>query len=258
MARSPAAASSKGLDGALYGTTSGGGTGDNNFGTIFRVTLDGQLTTLHEFTDADGDVPVLGTDAGVGRHLLRHDHQRRQPRADGAVFQFDVNAPSAGSGAARPTPVRGVGKRGTVTITVNRTDGFTGAVSVNYHTEDGGSNPPAKAGTDYTATSGTLTWADGDVLPKTFTVPIIDAGNFDNVYREFYVALTRPTGATSGQPDRVHRPHPGGRPATDDAPGHHQSADGQRRGRAILLLPHHRDQPRHGDGASTPPACRRG
>jgi hypothetical protein len=61
---------------------------------------------------------------------------------------------------------------GSVTITINRVDGASGATSVTYTTTDG----TAQAGTDYTQTSGTLNWADGDAAAKSFTVPIIDHG----------------------------------------------------------------------------------
>jgi uncharacterized delta-60 repeat protein len=57
-----------------------------------------------------------------------------------------------------------------VQVMVQRVGGDTGAISVNYATVDG----TAVAGADYTATSGTLTWADGDVTPKSFTVPILN------------------------------------------------------------------------------------
>lgn len=54
-------------------------------------------------------------------------------------------------------------------ITVTRTGGADGKVTVHYAT----SNGSATAGLDYTAVSGTLTWEDGDAEPKTFAVPII-------------------------------------------------------------------------------------
>ena len=59
---------------------------------------------------------------------------------------------------------------GTATITVSRYGSATGAVSANYTTSAG----TATAGTDYTETSGTLNWADGDAQDKTFTIPLVD------------------------------------------------------------------------------------
>src|SRR5205085_396419 len=85
---------------------------------------------------------------------------------------------------------------GTVTITVNRTGGSAGVVSVHYSTTDGTATAPA----DYTAASGTLTWADGDTAPKTFTVPIID-DTLTEGNEAFKVNLDGPTGgATLGTP----------------------------------------------------------
>src|SRR3954454_10389945 len=54
------------------------------------------------------------------------------------------------------------------TVTVERLAGVGGAVAVDYATSDG----TATAGSDYTATSGTLNWAAGDSADKTFTVPV--------------------------------------------------------------------------------------
>ena len=81
---------------------------------------------------------------------------------------------------------------GTVTITVTRTGGSDGAVSVGYATSDGS----ATAGSDYITTNGTVNWADGDGTDKTFTVSIIDDSEVEgdetvNVY------LTSPTGGAS-------------------------------------------------------------
>ena len=47
-------------DGDFYGTTEGGGT--NNYGTVFKITSQGTLTTLWQFSDlaTDGAYPVAG------------------------------------------------------------------------------------------------------------------------------------------------------------------------------------------------------
>ncbi len=57
---------------------------------------------------------------------------------------------------------------GSVTISVNRSVSSSGAVSVNYASANGS----ALAGSDYTATSGTLNWTNGDSAAKTFVIPI--------------------------------------------------------------------------------------
>lgn len=59
---------------------------------------------------------------------------------------------------------------GVATLDVTRTSGSIGPVGVNYATADG----TALAGIDYSATSGTLSWSDGDVAPKLVTVPLLN------------------------------------------------------------------------------------
>lgn len=46
----------QGTDGLLYGTTTSGGTGFL-YGTVFRMSLSGGLTTLHSFVSTDGSTP---------------------------------------------------------------------------------------------------------------------------------------------------------------------------------------------------------
>jgi uncharacterized repeat protein (TIGR03803 family) len=53
----PQAGLVKGSDGNFYGTTSGGGTGTNSGGTVFRITTSGTLTTLYSFIGSDGAAP---------------------------------------------------------------------------------------------------------------------------------------------------------------------------------------------------------
>lgn len=80
------------------------------------------------------------------------------------------------------------------TVTVERTGGTVGSVSVSYAT----ANDSAIAGSDYTATTGTLTFDDGE-SSKTFTVATTDDAVFEND-EQFRVQLSNATGgATVGQ-----------------------------------------------------------
>jgi uncharacterized repeat protein (TIGR03803 family) len=54
----PLAGLALGSDGNFYGTTVGGGA--NDFGTVFKITLEGTLTTLHSFDNLDGAYPWAG------------------------------------------------------------------------------------------------------------------------------------------------------------------------------------------------------
>ncbi len=83
----------------------------------------------------------------------------------------------------------------TVTITVTRTGGSSGAVTVNYATADGTANDPS----DYTSTSGTLNWADGDAAAKTFTIAIVDDNTVEST-ESFSVTLSNAQTATLGTP----------------------------------------------------------
>jgi hypothetical protein len=82
---------------------------------------------------------------------------------------------------------------GTVTLTVRRTGGSSGAASVNWSTADGS----ALAGSDYTAASGTLNWADGDSADKTVEITLLDDGDYDPG-ESFQVTLDTPSGLVLG------------------------------------------------------------
>jgi hypothetical protein len=82
---------------------------------------------------------------------------------------------------------------GTLNVQVNRVGGSGGAASVQYTTNPG----TALAGTDYTTTTGTLNWADGDAAPKTIVIPIID-DTMAEPAETFTVTLSNATGAILG------------------------------------------------------------
>jgi hypothetical protein len=81
---------------------------------------------------------------------------------------------------------------GDAAITVNRTGGSDGAVSVTFYTRSGG----AKAGKDYTATTVAVSWADGESGAKTVNIPIIDDA-LDEVNEAFWARLRNATGGAS-------------------------------------------------------------
>lgn len=77
--------------------------------------------------------------------------------------------------------------------------GSIGAASINYATADG----TGVAGKDYTAASGTFTWANGDATDRTITVPITDEQLY-NGDLVFTVVLSQPGGtATLGIPSQT-------------------------------------------------------
>ncbi len=85
--------------------------------------------------------------------------------------------------------------QGSVTVSVTRASGGTGQVSVQYAT----SNGSATAGADYTARSGTLTWADGVTGSQSFTIPILDDAVVEG-NETLNVSLSAPTNqATLGR-----------------------------------------------------------
>ena len=81
---------------------------------------------------------------------------------------------------------------GTVTLTVARLAGSTGAVGVTYST----SNGTATAGSDYVAKTSTLSWPNGNTDPQTITISILsDAVAESN--EKFNVVLSSPTGGAT-------------------------------------------------------------
>ncbi len=99
------------------------------------------------------------------------------------------NEKPGGFGFSRAEYVVGVAE-GTALISVYRTNGSDGEASVNYTTVDG----TAVSGSDYTPTSGTLTFASGETS-KTFRVNLADKVQED--FKTVSLLLSEPTNLTS-------------------------------------------------------------
>jgi plastocyanin len=96
------------------------------------------------------------------------------------TLRFSLEAYSVGEGG------------GPAAMTVERAGGGDGAVSVRYSTTAG----TATAGQDFTAVSGTLSWAAGDGSPKTFNVPVLNDAT-DESNETVLLLLSNPTGGAA-------------------------------------------------------------
>ncbi len=149
-----AAAGGTATAGSDYGVVSGTlAFADGETSRTFTVTLlDDALVEADEtFTltlSSPGGGAVLGSPAAAVFTILDDD--------SAGQVQFSQSAYAGEEG-------------GTVVITVTRTGGSSGAVTVDYASSDG----TAAAGSDYTAVSGTLTFAAGETS-QTFTVTLLD------------------------------------------------------------------------------------
>ena len=101
---------------------------------------------------------------------------------EGAAFAGRIGLTSTVALTHETTP--------TVTYTVRRTGGKTGAVSVDYATAGGTAQP----GSDFQSASDTLTWSDGDASDRTITVNIVDDGLAEDIRENFTLTLSAPTG----------------------------------------------------------------
>ncbi|MES9991434.1 MAG: Calx-beta domain-containing protein [Candidatus Thiodiazotropha sp.] len=100
----------------------------------------------------------------------------------------DDPVPAAGSLQFGLSGFQQVENGALATITVSRSSGSSGSVSVDYATADGS----ATAGSDYTAASGTLSFADG-VTSTSFQVSILDDSAFEGD-ETLTLSLSNPSG----------------------------------------------------------------
>lgn len=79
----------QGPDGNFYGTTYNGG--DNSFGTVFRVTTNGTLTTLVSFAGTNGANPYAGLIVGPDGNFYGTTYNGGSGSGDGTVFRVTTN-----------------------------------------------------------------------------------------------------------------------------------------------------------------------
>lgn len=172
----------------------------NDSGTPHNVTADdGSFRCANGCDDTGGHgSPTSSWTASRTFHDAGVIHYHCEVHGFAMAGTITVQAQATSPGAIRfahATASVGEGA-GHATIVVERSGGQDGAVSVQYATADGS----GKAGVDYTAAGGTLTWADGDEADKSFTIPILNR-HLTGPGKTVNLTLSSPTGgATLGSP----------------------------------------------------------
>jgi hypothetical protein len=161
------------------------------------TTAETYLTTLSVSTDSSGNAAFSGTFNSVlygsGISATTTDAQNNTSEISNCSV-----VTRHGAFALPMIPSSVSETAGSITVPVSRIGGSAGTVTVDYATSAPAPSPgyyTATPGLDYAATSGTLTFADGEVS-KTITIPIFD----DNLYEpseRINLTLSHPTGGAT-------------------------------------------------------------
>lgn len=144
------------------------------------------------FVDNRPFFPAAAASATTGNANAQEFKALNDTRETTANFRMSVDLAGPGTIIFSPVSYTVNEAAASVTLSATRHAGSTGAVSIAYATTSGS----ALAGTDFTATSGTLAWATGEAGTKTITIPILRDGVLDGP-KAFTVNLDTPTGGVS-------------------------------------------------------------
>lgn len=186
--------------------------GSNGAISVNAATANGSATSGHDYTGvsttlnwADGifgnqtfTVPIL--QSGDVSNTDRTFTVTLSSPAGGATLisptvetiTIVMNRPSTNAGSVTPSKstFSVPSTAGSLTIPLTRSGGTNVAVSVNYFTSDG----TAKAGTDYTATFGSLSWTNNENTTKNIVVPITNTGKTGSPLSFTVIFSTSPGG----------------------------------------------------------------
>jgi len=180
-----------------YATANGTALAGTNFGTPGMAT---PVTGVLAFTAAQASktisIPILNNTTIGGDKTFTVNLVIASGATVGAAKSAAVTIRDDDKGVKFAATALTVSEgTGNAILTVTRLGNASGAVSVSYATVNG----TALAGQDYSATSGSLAWADGELGDKTITVPIID-DTLVEPSQIFSVTLSAVAGATLSGP----------------------------------------------------------
>jgi hypothetical protein len=168
---------------AAYGMT---------FENFYRPTAEVMAELIGQGLDFSGN-PLAQSSPSRLTFTIDFDGETRTAPWDLGAYVLDGDPPvDPGSLTLSAQSYTGAEDVGNLVFTVNRVGGTDGAVGVSYATSDGTAGQPG----DYTSTSGTLSWTNGDNAPKTISVPIIDDED-DEGDESFMLTISSATGGAS-------------------------------------------------------------
>ena len=176
--------------------------------TVNYATADGTATTGSDYTAASGtltfnpgvtsqtiNVPIINDTAVEGNEWFTVTLSGPVNATLGSTttHTYTINDDDNAGTIQFSSATYSVNENGvSVLITLTRTGGSSGAVGVSYATIDF----DAVADSDYTATSGTLSWANGDTASKTFSISILNDSNYEG-NETVNLTLSNPTGGAT-------------------------------------------------------------
>ncbi len=201
-----------GTDGTVsidYTTSNGTATGASSSGPgVDYLLRSGRLTLPSGVTSASFNIPIINDSLAEPDEtiVISLFNPAGGAQTNAALFPISAtvkildNDFAHGRLSISPSTYTVSESTGAVTVTVTRTGGNVGALSVKYSTAD----VTTTAGSDYVpvpvGTPGILMWNDGETTPKTITIPISQDGEVEAATETFTVNLSDPrilaTGAT--------------------------------------------------------------
>ena len=159
--------------------------------TTLRFTGDDWHVEQAVAVTAEEDADAVADAAVTLRHAVQGGDY--ESAAAGAVVVTIVENDTPTLSAA---DARGSESAGAVVFEVGLSLASGAEVTVDYATSDGPGAAPARAGSDYTATAGTLSFPAGTTVARTIRVPVIDDAHDDAEEETFALTLRDPNGAS--------------------------------------------------------------
>ena len=185
-----AAARASSLARAFSGETVNASVGTLPAGKTVHIAF--QVTVDNPFTGAQPQVSNQGTVSGDNFASVQTDDPAAGGSADATVTPILTPPNVTIKDASVAEPASGSAP---AAFAVTLSHAYTHTVTVNYITASGGANP-ATAGSDYTSTSGTLTFNPGETV-QTISVPVLADADASETNETFLVNLSGATGGAT-------------------------------------------------------------